>query len=72
MTIAKAFYKQYLTLPKKVQKQVKQMIENDFITDKNPIEEKIFESLKEIKLIQEGKKKAKTLDQLLVEIENGH
>ncbi len=68
MTIAKAFYKQYLTLPKKVQKEVKQMIERDFTTDKNPIEQEIFAGLKEIKLIQEGKKEARDARELLAEL----
>jgi hypothetical protein len=68
MTIAQAFYKQYLTLPKKVRKEVLTLIENDFVTDKNPIEQQIFEGLKEIKLIQQGKLKARDARELLSEL----
>ncbi len=65
MTQAAALYVQYEQLSKGEQNKFKKLIEKPV----NPILISIQKGLEEIKLIETGKKKAKTLDELLDETE---
>jgi hypothetical protein len=67
MTQATALYRQYEQLTKGEQKRFKKLIEKPH----NPVLLSIEKGLQEIELIRAGKKKAKTLDELLDDIERG-
>ncbi|MFN8349793.1 MAG: hypothetical protein U0X91_32635 [Spirosomataceae bacterium] len=67
MSTAQNFYEAYKALPKKVQQEVKKLIENEN-EEKVPLLAQIEEGLKDVKGIQEGKKSKRNIRDLLVEL----
>lgn len=70
MTTAQILFEQYKVLPSRVKRELKEMIIQEEAEDVVPLKDQIKEGLKEIKLIKQGKLKAKTLDQVLTELEH--
>lgn len=70
MTTAQILFEQYKVLPSRVKRELKEMIIQEEAEDVVPLKDQIKEGLKEIKLIKQGKLKAKTLDQVLTELED--
>lgn len=65
MSTAQIIYEQYKILPKKVQKELKQLIDED--TNRTPLLSQIEKGLQEVKLIRNGKSKALTLNDVFDE-----
>ncbi|OIN61101.1 hypothetical protein [Arsenicibacter rosenii] len=70
MTTAQILFEQYKVLPSRVKRELKEMIIQEEAEDIVPLKDQIKEGLKEIKLIKQGKLKARTLDQVLTELED--
>lgn len=67
MSTAQGFYEVYKALPKKVQQEVKRLIESE----KEPtLMEEIRDGLREIKAIKAGKVKATDLGEFIKELKN--
>ena len=69
MSTAQGFYEVYKALPKKIQKEVKQLIESEETVQVSI--SAIENGLKEVKLIQEGKLPLKTFADFKRELANG-
>ncbi|TAE28870.1 MAG: hypothetical protein EAZ91_14070 [Cytophagales bacterium] len=70
MSTAQILYEQYKVLPPRLQRELKQLINEDEEDEKIPLVEQIREGMKEVRLIQAGKLKAKTLREVLDEIKD--
>nr|WP_293844903.1 hypothetical protein [uncultured Arsenicibacter sp.] len=68
MTTAQILFEQYKVLPSRVKRELKEMIIQEEAEDVVPLKDQIKEGLKEIKLIKEGKLKAKSADVFLAEL----
>ena len=68
MSTAQGFYEVYKALPKKIQKEVKQLIESEETIQVSV--SAIENGLKEVKLIQEGKLSRKTFADFKRELAN--
>jgi hypothetical protein len=65
MTTAQIIYEQYKVLPKRVQRELKQLIIKDEQAEKPmSLMEELEESLKQVKEMREGTRPKKTLDDL--------
>lgn len=71
MSAAEGFYEVYKALPKKVQKELRQLIEGEAKGNVSVPVEAIKEGLKEVSLIQEGKLPRKTFADFKKELANG-
>ncbi|PLK43539.1 hypothetical protein [Emticicia sp. TH156] len=71
MSAAEGFYEVYKALPKKVQQEVRQLIEDEAKGNIRVPLEAMKEGLKEIKLIKEGKLPRKTFADFKKELANG-
>lgn len=69
MSTAQGFYEVYKALPKKIQKEVKQLIESEETVQ--VAVSAIENGLKEVKLIQEGELPRKTFADFKRELANG-
>ena len=66
MTTAQIIYEQYKALPKRVQKELKTLIIKESAKEKSlSLMEEIEESLKQVKLIREGKLPKRTMREVL-------
>lgn len=66
MSTAQIIYEQYKVLPKRIQRELKELIIKDKETEKSlSLMEEIEESLKQVKLIQEGKMTKKNMRDIL-------
>ena len=61
MSTAQIIYEQYKVLPKKVQNELKSLINSENEEENVRLIEQIAQGLREVKLIREGKLKALTL-----------
>ena len=61
MSTAQIIYEQYKVLPKKVQNELKSLINSENEEENVPLIEQVAKGLREVKLIREGKLKALTL-----------
>ena len=61
MSTAQIIYEQYKVLPKKVQNELKSLINSENEEETVPLIEQVAQGLREVKLIREGKLKALTL-----------
>lgn len=68
MTTAQVLFEQYKVLPPRIRHELKELINDDDDDEKVPLREQIRQGMKEIRLIKDGKLKAKTLGELLQEI----
>ncbi len=71
MSAAEGFYEVYKALPKKIQKEVRQLIEDEAKGNVRVSLSEIGEGLKDVKLIQEGKIPRKTFADFKKELANG-
>lgn len=69
MSTAQGFYEVYKALPKKVQQEVRRLIETEN-EDKVPLLTQVEEGLKDVKLMQEGKKPKRSVRDLIRELRN--
>lgn len=69
MSTAQSLYEVYKALPKKVQREVKKLIENEN-EEKVPLLVQIEEGLKDVKGMQEGKKPKRNVRDLIRELRN--
>ena len=69
MSTAHAFYEVYKALPKKVREEVKRLIASEE-EEKIPLLAQIEEGLKDVKLMQEGKKPKRNVRDLIRELRN--
>jgi hypothetical protein len=69
MSTAQVLFEQYKVLPPRIRHELKELINEDE-EEKVPLREQIRQGMKEIRLIKEGKLKAKTLGELLQEIKD--
>jgi predicted HTH domain antitoxin len=67
MSTAQILYEQYKVLPPRIQRELKTLIIQDE-EEKIPLVEQIREGMKEVRLIQAGKLKAKSADEFLAEL----
>ena len=65
MSTAQIIYEQYKVLPKKVQKELKQLIDED--VNRTPLLAQIEKGLQEVRLIRNSKAKALTLNDVFDE-----
>lgn len=70
MTTAQVLFEQYKVLPPRIRHELKELINEDDEDEKVPLREQIRQGMKEIRLIKDGKLKAKTLGELLQEIKD--
>lgn len=70
MSTAQILYEQYKVLPPRLQRELKKLINEDDEEEKVPLLDQIREGMKEIRLIKDGKLKAKTLREVLDELDN--
>ncbi len=71
MSTAQIIYEQYKVLPKRVRQELKALIVSEEKTEKPlSLMEEIEESLKQVKLIREGKLPRRTFDDLKQEMNN--
>ena len=69
MSTAQGFYEVYKALPKKVREEVKRLIASEE-EEKKPLLAQIEEGLKDVKLMQEGKKPKRNVRDLIRELRN--
>lgn len=67
MSTAQILFKQYQALPPRIRRELKELIDEEE-EDNVPVIEQIREGMKEIKLIRQGKLKAKSADDFLAEL----
>ena len=70
MSTAHVLFEQYKVLPSRIQRELKTLINQDKDDEPIPLREQIRQGLREVRLIKEGKLKAKSLSELLEEIRN--
>ena len=70
MSTAHVLFEQYKVLPSRIQRELKTLINQDKDEEPIPLREQIRQGLWEVRLIKEGKLKAKSLSELLEEIRN--
>ena len=70
MSTAHILFEQYKVLPSRIQRELKTLINQDKDDEPIPLREQIRQGLREVRLIKEGKLKAKSLSELLEEIRN--
>ncbi|UTA69023.1 MULTISPECIES: hypothetical protein [Emticicia] len=72
MSTAEILYEQYKVLPIKVQKELKALIIADSEETVSVAIKSLKKGLKEVKLLREGKIKARPISELFKELENGN
>jgi hypothetical protein len=70
MSTAQIIYEQYKVLPKKVQNELKSLINSENKEETVPLIEQVAQGLREVKLIREGKLPRKTFQDLKHELAN--
>lgn len=68
MTTAQVLFEQYKVLPPRIRHELKELINEDEEDEKVPLLEQIRQGMKEVRLIKDGKLKAKSLSEVLQEI----
>ena len=68
MSTAQIIYEQYKVLPKKVQNELKSLINSENDEENVRLIEQVIQGLREVKLIREGKLPRKTFQELKREI----
>lgn len=68
MTTAQVLFEQYKVLPPRIRHELKELINDDDDDEKVPLREQIRQGMKEIRLIKDGKLKAKSADEFLAEL----
>ncbi|RDB06529.1 hypothetical protein [Runella aurantiaca] len=69
MSTAQGFYEVYKALPKKVQQEVKRLIESEETIDISL--SALNESIEQVKLLKKGKAETRPLSELITELKNG-
>jgi peptide subunit release factor 1 (eRF1) len=64
MSTAQIIYEQYKVLPKKLQNELKSLINSENEEETVPLIEQVAKGLREVKLIREGKLPRKTFQEL--------
>ena len=70
MSTAQILFEQYKVLPPRIQRELKTLINQEEEEEHVPLREQIRQGLKEVRLIKEGKLEAKSLGELLKEIQD--
>jgi len=70
MSTAQIIYEQYKVLPKKVQNELKSLINSENDEENVRLIEQVTQGLREVKLIREGKLPRKTFQELKHELAN--
>lgn len=68
MSTVHILFEQCKVLPSRIQRELKTLINRDEDDEPVPLREQIRQGLREVRLIKEGKLKAKSLSELLEEI----
>jgi hypothetical protein len=68
MTTAQVLFEQYKVLPPRIRHELKELINEGDEDEKVPLREQIRQGMKEIRLIKDGKLKAKSADEFLAEL----
>lgn len=71
MSTAEILFKQYQVLPPRIRRELKNLIDQEEQDDeKVPVIEQIREGMKEVRLVRQGKLQAKTLSEVLNELDD--